>query len=226
MRNKNKYTFGKDRVGEKYNDIEIIEFIPKEVETDSESYFLIKCVCGNVFPRLQSHYDRIIKLKSCGCKPAIEEDDAWKRIHKQWIYGITKRRKEYHQSFLTIDQFKMLSLGDCYYCGIYPARDTRIRGYYINGIDRIDNNIDYEFSNCRSCCTSCNFSKHIKSEEEFYLMCHAVARLHPEWAETPNRPIIRTPSSIDNPRYPIQANNLPNPNIPEIKTQKSPDPIE
>ena len=53
--------------------------------------------------------------------------------------------------------------GQCYYCGFIPSwPDTRV------GIDRVNNDIGYENTNCVSCCFTCNSAKGILTTEEFY----------------------------------------------------------
>ena len=51
----------------------------------------------------------------------------------------------------------------CYYCGFKPQwPESRV------GIDRVDNTKGYEFSNCVSCCFTCNSAKKELTQEDFY----------------------------------------------------------
>jgi len=52
-----------------------------------------------------------------------------------------------HKFDLTIEDFKTFWQQPCFYCG-EPIENI--------GIDRIDNNIGYQISNCVSCCNLCN----------------------------------------------------------------------
>lgn len=188
------YIKGKERIGEKHNHIEIIDYVLIPNDTIGElSYFIIKCECGEIFTKNRTSYRKIRNIISCGCLPDMPEDEAWKRIFKRWNDGRTSA-KAHHECNLTLQQFIHFSKGNCFYCGVEPSRVTRIRGYLVNGIDRINSYIGYEVDNCVSCCTSCNLSKHIKSQEEFFSMCHAVAKKHPEFSNLPNKPILTTAS--------------------------------
>lgn len=76
--------------------------------------------------------------------------------------------------FLTIEQFISLSTSKCTYCGIEGSNIVRsIRKgeedvfIKINGIDRIDSNLTYTFSNSVSCCKICNIMKNDLTVEEF-----------------------------------------------------------
>jgi hypothetical protein len=73
---------------------------------------------------------------------------------------------------LSREESKILFSGDCVYCGIEPRqihrRENMLNGQFIyNGIDRIDNSLGYIFSNCVSCCKTCNYMKRGSSFEEF-----------------------------------------------------------
>ena len=62
---------------------------------------------------------------------------------------------------------------NCFYCNCLPAKEcyteTRTSLYIYNGVDRRDNSLGYILNNCVSCCSSCNFAKNNKTEEEFLI---------------------------------------------------------
>ena len=83
---------------------------------------------------------------------------------------------------LSIEEFSKLTKGNCYLCGIGPARTVQLRQnknyldhppYLYNGVDRVDSKIGYQFKNCRTCCGECNrmksdmtlkkFKRHVKN---------------------------------------------------------------
>lgn len=71
---------------------------------------------------------------------------------------------------LTLDVYKRLTSGVCYYCGAPPAQRVHGAGgskLKKNGIDRVDNRKGYEESNCVSCCLSCNREKRAQTLEVF-----------------------------------------------------------
>lgn len=115
---------------------------------------------------------------SCGCynndkrrKPSGHA--AFNRLYNS--YKSTSERRGYKFS-LTKEEFKALTVQNCYYCGIVPQavmttkqRDTgKIMDKYIyNGVDRVENNIGYLSENCVPCCKICNVAKASMSKREF-----------------------------------------------------------
>lgn len=73
---------------------------------------------------------------------------------------------------LTDDQFKVLSFGDCFYCGHKAQKGA------LNGIDRLDSALPYIIDNVRSCCSDCNMSKGTLSLKLFIVNCARVAHFH------------------------------------------------
>lgn len=73
------------------------------------------------------------------------------------------------------EHFTMLIKSDCHYCGISPVvRDCPTyekqfskSKFCFNGIDRVDNQIGYEKSNCVACCPTCNKAKHAMKVVDF-----------------------------------------------------------
>jgi len=78
------------------------------------------------------------------------------------IINSAKSRK-LHLS-LTRDEIAKLITSPCNYCGRL-SNYTSYKG--CNGIDRVDNSMGYELSNCVSCCIYCNVSKNNRSLEDF-----------------------------------------------------------
>ena len=85
---------------------------------------------------------------------------------------------------LSVEQFKELTSGDCYYCGEKPLHEywarrrcekTENAPYFCNGIDRKDSSIGYTIENCVSCCSPCNIAKMEQSEKDFIDRCRRVA---------------------------------------------------
>ena len=85
---------------------------------------------------------------------------------------------------LTFNQAKELFLDNCYYCG-EPACENVV----LNGIDRKDNDLDYDLENTVSCCAICNYMKGDRFDDtEFIQVCEHICanlglingELHPE----------------------------------------------
>ena len=89
---------------------------------------------------------------------------------------IKKRCKKRNYSLtLTVDQFKILALKNCNYCGAPPEVRKRKDNEFVQlataSIDRIDSSKGYDKENCVSCCIQCNYMKSNYSAEEFIKKC-------------------------------------------------------
>lgn len=65
-----------------------------------------------------------------------------------------ERKQSINEYFfrLTELEFQKIILDPCHYCGLQPS-------FREAGIDRVNNKIGYEYDNCVSCCSVCNFIK-------------------------------------------------------------------
>lgn len=155
-----KLILGKDRIGNKSGKLEIIDYFPEynKVTGLSDGYFSIKCECGNTITRGISHIGRFNKMKHCGCETYL--DRPWERIFNRWVFHLGYNKNSLKQTTtINLEQFILLSSANCYYCNAEPENLTRIKGYLISGIDRINNDIGYDYENCRTCCSQCNYAK-------------------------------------------------------------------
>lgn len=103
-------------------------------------------------------------------------------IHKLPI-GIASARHAYsakkkaaikrnHDFFLTFEEYYEIVTKDCAYCGAKPSQRTKphskINGEFMhNGIDRKDNDKEYELENCVPCCRRCNTLKRFNTVNGF-----------------------------------------------------------
>jgi hypothetical protein len=72
--------------------------------------------------------------------------------------------RRYRRYFgLTFEEFKTMVEADCFYC-LKRAIDTETG---LNGIDRLDSELGYDFKNCKPACSECNMSKHTLSPKFF-----------------------------------------------------------
>lgn len=81
------------------------------------------------------------------------------------VYQLGAKRRGYTFD-LTLDQFKMLTSQNCYYCGCPPSQKNE-GPYLYNGIDRTDSTKGYLMNNVKSCCGRCNMAKGRYTEEQF-----------------------------------------------------------
>lgn len=83
--------------------------------------------------------------------------------YKKSVYKRGAKARGYEWN-LSDEEFRELFTGDCYYCGDANAQ----------GVDRVDNDLGYELSNCESCCKWCNQAKMDESMEMFIMKCQQV----------------------------------------------------
>lgn len=74
-------------------------------------------------------------------------------------------------NLLSEEEYNKLKENECYLCGKENSSS------HTNGIDRIDSNLHYEISNCKSCCGSCNFMKNNLDLDKFYEKCHQISNI-------------------------------------------------
>ncbi len=131
-----------------------------------------ECDCGNVCKT--SGRDLVCShTTSCGCN----------RNNPDGLAAMVYMFHEYknHAKARNIDfllnksEFQELTSGNCFYCGKEPNQTNKkmktFNGNYLyNGIDRVDNNIGYEYNNCVSCCSECNYMKNTQSQGGFLSM--------------------------------------------------------
>lgn len=130
--------------------------------------WLCKCDCGNEAVAQGSGL-RGGNNRSCGCIHTLPEGEgAFRNMFHTYKQNAEKLGRKFE---LTTEQFKDLINKPCYYCGKKPElranNGNHNGGIKCNGIDRRDNDRDYEIDNCVPCCSYCNWSKGQKTEAEF-----------------------------------------------------------
>lgn len=120
--------------------------------------------------------------KSCGCyvrEHTIKKNTLpFGESSFRYLFSVYKRNAERRnlKFDISIEEFRILSQGDCYYCNIPPQmsvkRDTQSKltngSYFHNGVDRKDNSLGYSLQNCVSCCKICNRAKGTMSENDYF----------------------------------------------------------
>jgi hypothetical protein len=135
-----------------------------------------QCDCGNIALRVSSSLIAE-KTVSCGCSvytaennskraPKQKPEAAMNKTYRAYFYGARARSLPFN---LNREEFEELVLSDCVYCGMPPSmiKRTAFVSETLNGIDRVDNAIGYDLSNCVPCCRVCNQMKHALGREEF-----------------------------------------------------------
>lgn len=146
----------KDISGQKFGRLTAISFVEMK---DKRAYWNFNCECGKQSIVLSGKSVRTGNTKSCGClwMEAISLPRGEANINAHYLeYKIAAKKCKRNFS-LTKEEFKKLTINTkCYYCDA-PSR----------GIDRTNNLIGYEYTNCVSCCKHCNMAKGTKTTSEF-----------------------------------------------------------
>lgn len=137
--------------------------------------YICLCDCGKY--KITSS-DSLVKgaITHCGCKRVFSKTTMIRSVMNSYINTGRRRNKKFN---LNIDQTKQLILQNCYYCNAPPSNiwKTNISvqsDLYYNGIDRIDNNKDYDIDNVVTCCRFCNIAKNSLTVKEFYHHIHKI----------------------------------------------------
>jgi hypothetical protein len=148
--------------------------VEKLYNDGKNTWWLCKCDCGEEKKlRSVNLRNKIRPIRSCGCLgDSLKLDKGESSFNKLFI-RYKKAAAERNLEFtLTREEFRLLTKGNCYYCGIAPCqefrRTKRSNGSYIySGVDRLNNVLGYSIKNCVSSCSQCNFLKGKFQSEEF-----------------------------------------------------------
>lgn len=138
----------------------------------------VNCDCGSEFvvntAALRSGHTSGCG-KNCPCRTA---DSAKKVVIGQYKTGAKLRGLFWG---LSDKQFFELASQSCFYCGQQPGNVCRSNSenpsiFVYNGVDRVDNNVGYDLSNCVPCCKNCNLSKLNRSCADFIEWAHRLSK--------------------------------------------------
>lgn len=106
-------------------------------------------------------------------KHTAAQQAAWKAFKKSFRRGLTRELN----TDLTEDEFMILVLKPCVYCGVAGSHVRNVRGtsFSYNGIDRLDSRGNYTKDNIAPCCRTCNVAKSTMSVAEFVSWIYAVS---------------------------------------------------
>lgn len=168
-----------DITGQKFSRLTAIKPTGEKAENGAFKW-LFKCDCGNDFIHTASHVSKG-RVKSCGCYLREEASkvhtESIERFATVKIYGACKtsakpRKIDFR---LTHDDVANLIFKPCAYCGVLPSTEvtrTTIQNgdelVYVNGIDRVHNNLGYVKGNVVPCCPKCNVAKNDRTVKEFF----------------------------------------------------------
>ena len=158
----------KDITGQRFNMLVAVRTVGKG--KDGTYIWLCNCDCGNDVEVHGSALRRGTK-RSCGCLQTFSKGEAmFNTLYRSYRKRCVVRKLEFN---LTRDQFRKITKGSCYYCGVEPKQVLRGKtnngSYVYNGIDRKDSSKGYTLNNSVSCCGRCNVAKGSRSVKEFYV---------------------------------------------------------
>lgn len=130
---------------------------------DNEKYYnhmstITCCMTCNFMKGSHSYSDylEIIKMIICNIVPCLDVYECKNSkgfMACEYSYYKNRAIKKEFEFTLTIEEFNILTLTNCYLCGKSSTGDN------LNGVDRIDNSKGYTLNNCLSCCATCNYLK-------------------------------------------------------------------
>lgn len=187
MNNKLRKSF----IGKKANLLTVVEEIFHP--SDSKLHLLkCRCDCGN--EKLIRRLGFKFNAKSCGC---IQKKAVLTTALNNRTYGKAALSRQYYNHVnnansrgktpLTREIWETIVHKPCYFCGEIDTRDnmrshkkgiSKYQSTYteeeklryvikLNGVDRLDNNLDYTIENSVPCCGWCNTMKREHSEKKF-----------------------------------------------------------
>jgi hypothetical protein len=174
-RKKRKFNITTDLTGQRFEKLIVI----KKVENKKETRTMWECLCdcGNThIVAAKSLKNGFCKSCGCGMGKSLEKGkSAFNTLFRVYQKNAKTKKLIFN---LSETLFKKLTQENCFYCGSEPKNVMKNwcdNGDYIyNGIDRIDNTVGYEESNCVPCCKQCNYAKRKISQQEFLLWVERV----------------------------------------------------
>jgi hypothetical protein len=163
-----------DIIGMKRGKLTIIRLSSESNLKKGKRIYECVCDCGKKrFVRRELLVGKRIPTTSCGCiRFKLPPGDGTRNaLFVHYRIGAKKRGLSFS---LNKDEFFVLSMSRCHYCGAEPlaeyynsSKKTKQRLCIYNGIDRVDNSKGYEIKNCVPCCKVCNMAKRLMSRNEF-----------------------------------------------------------
>jgi hypothetical protein len=195
----NEIKAGKTRVkplkkGDVYGDFTVLEDEPlRKIYTSStgkrtiRALWTCQCKCGSITQRTTTDLitkQGIKKCTVCGYKErpqSTRRQSDIERLYNLSIVGRCKKSKDRIKNLLSLEDFKKLIKGNCFYCGQPPKEITLGKNKIVqnikivrNGIDRIDSTKHYSPDNCIPCCKYCNIVKSDLTQEQFFIKINEI----------------------------------------------------
>ncbi len=191
------------KIGQKFGRLTILEYI---VIHNKKYRHFYKCLCDCGTTRtIREDALKSGRTISCGC---YNHEIAGNRMRKppgeaSWnAYFGNYKNSAYQRDIsfdVSVEEFQQICKQNCHYCNEAPIQYNPYlnkAGYryargksttqpqienswiYVNGLDRINNEIGYTQNNLTPCCSTCNYMKRMMGVEEFIKHCKKVAEFH------------------------------------------------
>lgn len=191
-------------VGSKFGHYTVIKdrYTDMIISKNGKTYWQTKalCVCGLCGATKDVDIKHLLNNKYNMCFNCFQEfrvikdkeqhnDTNKLRCFNAYSVSARKRGIEFK---LNLNEFEVLCSLPCVYCGIEPSNQTRKRypknhkhhageprpykPFVYSGIDRVNNDIGYIYSNCVPCCKTCNYAKSNLTSEEFFAWIDRIAK--------------------------------------------------
>lgn len=170
-----------DLTGQRFGRLLVIGYQPG-IYTGEEvrrGKWICRCDCGNEKLVLRTNLNDKRgnrATRSCGCqnaeallrRTAPPGHSGFAKLYASYVASARGRKIDFS---LSKPEFRALTSQNCHYCGIEPSQISKSKAsasaYKYNGIDRVDNSVGYEWSNCVPCCSTCNYAKRNMSYNDF-----------------------------------------------------------
>lgn len=162
--NKGKETGIKVLIGQRFNKWLVISQAPRR---GRYVYWNCLCDCGREVVVSGENIKKGLSKQclSCAGKRIPTGDAAFHRVLSEYKLGAKRRNYLWE---LTDEKAKILFQSDCHYCGkkstdepiCYRTCGKFTKGFFYNGIDRLNNKLGYITGNVVPCCMICNHGKH------------------------------------------------------------------
>lgn len=171
-----------DHTGKRFNYLTAIE--RTDFRYNRIALWKFKCECGNE-KVLNPYQVKTGHIKSCGCmqqelrskaRRLPDGEGSFRALFRSYRQSAKKRNIYFG---LSEYEFRSFTKMDCFYCGASPLRLYHQRGantlpYLYNGVDRVNNETGYIYSNCVPCCGTCNMMKGTLSYKMFMNQIDAI----------------------------------------------------
>lgn len=176
--------------GDRFGKLVVVKKLTRK-NTSGGYFYLCKCDCGEESEVVRTNLTSG-SIKSCGCGKTDSNSLPPGQATYNWHFGSFKKSaKKRGISFdLNMEQFMVLVVLDCDYCGepaplknLYFDSDGNLSKsrekhflrkktlknawIHINSIDRVDSDKGYTFENCVPSCIPCNWFKSDRNVSDF-----------------------------------------------------------